>query len=108
MTLSSTTSEPTSGRLQRRHWRLEAVTEYVGVTSGYRAELQMGLMFLKYHTVFGVFMGRNEDLRQIVEMAGREVIRGVVHQTFPLEDAAKAHEAMEAREFFGKLVLAVP
>ena len=79
-----------------------------GVTSGYRAELQMGLMFLKYHTVFGVFMGRNEDLRQIVEMAGREVIRGVVHQTFPLEDAAKAHDAMEAREFFGKLVLTVP
>ena len=79
-----------------------------GVTSGYRAELQMGLMFLKYHTVFGVFMGRKEDLRQIVEMAARGVIRGVVHQTFPLEEAARAHEAMEAREFFGKLVLTVP
>ena len=78
-----------------------------GVTSGYNAQLQMGLMFLRYHTVFGVFMGRKEDLRQIVEQAGRGVIRGIIHETFPLEDAAKAHEAMEATNFFGKLVLTV-
>ena len=78
-----------------------------GVTSGYRADLQMGLMFLRYQTVFGVFMGRKEDLRQIVAHAGRGVIRGVIHETFALEDAAKAHEAMEGRNFFGKLVLTV-
>ena len=76
-----------------------------GVTTGYRAELQMGAMFIRYQTVFGVFMGRKEDMRQIVEMAGRGVIRGIIHQTFPLEDAAKAHEVMESRNFFGKLVL---
>ena len=79
-----------------------------GVTTGYRAELQMGLLFLKYQTVFGVFMGRKEDLRQIVEMAGRGVIRGVIHQTFSLRDAAKAHGTMEGTNFFGKLVLTVP
>ena len=79
-----------------------------GVTSGYKAELQLGLMFLRYHTVFGVFMGRTEELRQIVEMAGRGVIRGIIHQTFPLRDAATAHEAMEGLDFFGKLVLTVP
>jgi NADPH:quinone reductase-like Zn-dependent oxidoreductase len=78
-----------------------------GVTSGYEAKLQMGLMFLRYQTVFGAFMGRKEDLRQIVEMAGRGVIRGIIHQTFPLEDAAQAHEVMESRSFFGKLVLTV-
>ena len=44
----------------------------------------------------------------IVEMAGRGVIRGVIHQTFPLEDAVKAHEVMEGLSFFGKLVLTVP
>jgi NADPH:quinone reductase-like Zn-dependent oxidoreductase len=31
----------------------------------------------------------------------------VIHETFALEDAAKAHEAMEGRNFFGKLVLTV-
>ena len=79
-----------------------------GVTTGYRAELQMGLMFLRHQTVFGVFMGRTQDLQQIVEMAARGAIRGVVHQTFPLEEAASAHEVMEGRDFFGKLVLTVP
>ena len=78
-----------------------------GVTTGYRAELQMGMMFTRYLTVFGVFMGRREDMRQIVHMAGRGVIRGVIHQTFPLKEAAKAHEVMESRNFFGKLVLTV-
>ena len=76
-----------------------------GVTTGYRAELQMGAMFTRYQTVFGVFMGRKEDMRQIVQMAGRGTIRGIIHQTFPLEEAAKAHEVMEGRNFFGKLVL---
>ena len=76
-----------------------------GVTTGYRAELQMGAMFTRYQTVFGVFMGRKEDMRQIVEMSGRGVIRGIIHQTFPLEEAAKAHWVMESRNFFGKLVL---
>ena len=78
-----------------------------GVTSGYRAELQMGLMFLRYHTVFGVFMGRKDDLRQIVDLAGRGVIRGIIHRAYPLQDAAEAHRDMEALNFFGKLVLEV-
>ena len=79
-----------------------------GVTSGYKTDLQMGLMFLRHQTVFGVFMGRTEDLRQIVEMAGKGVIRGVVHKTFTLEESAQAHALMESRDFFGKLVLTVP
>ena len=78
-----------------------------GVTTGYRAELQMGPLFLKLQTVFGVFMGRQDDLRQIVDVVGRGVVHGVIHQTFPLEEAARAHEAMEGLSFFGKLVLTV-
>ena len=79
-----------------------------GVTTGYRAELQMGMIFTRHQTVFGAAMGRKEDMLQIVEMAGRGVIRGVIHQTFPLQDAVKAHEVMEGLSFFGKLVLTVP
>ena len=78
-----------------------------GVTTGYRVELQMGAMFTRYQTVFGVFMGRKEDMRQIVDMAGRGTIRGIIHETFPLEEAARAHEVMEGLNFFGKLVLTV-
>ena len=76
-----------------------------GVTTGYRAELHMGAMFTRHLTVFGVFMGSKEDMRQIVEMLNRGKIQPIVHQTFPLENAADAHQAMEERNFFGKLVL---
>ncbi len=79
-----------------------------GVTSGYKAELQMGTMFLKNQTVFGVFMGHKEDLRLIIEMVARGTLHGIIHATFPLKDAARAHETMEERAFFGKLILTVP
>ncbi len=35
-------------------------------------------------------------------------LRGVVGRTFDLGEAAKAHEVMAGRDFFGKLVLHVP
>jgi NADPH:quinone reductase-like Zn-dependent oxidoreductase len=35
-------------------------------------------------------------------------LRGVVGQTFEMADAARAHEVMAGRDFFGKLVLRVP
>jgi NADPH:quinone reductase-like Zn-dependent oxidoreductase len=79
-----------------------------GVTTGYKVDLQMGTLFLRNQTVFGVFMGRKDDLRQIVELVARGTIRGVIHLTYPLADAARAHEVMESRGFFGKLVLTVP
>jgi len=79
-----------------------------GVTTGYKAELQMGALFSSYHTVFGVFMGRKEDLRQILDRAASGVIKGIIHQTFPLEEAARAHNVMESLNFFGKLVLTMP
>ena len=76
-----------------------------GVTTGYQVDLQIGLLFLRNQTVFGVFMGRKEDLRQIVELAGKGVIRSVIHETFPLRDAAEAHSVMESKSLFGKLIL---
>ena len=79
-----------------------------GVTSGYRAELHMGLLFVRNQTVFGVYMGRKEDLRQVVDSAARGKVRAVIHQTYPLQDTAEAHQALEERNFFGKLVITVP
>ena len=67
----------------------------------------MGLLFIRAQTVFGVFMGQQEDLRQIVEMAGRGIIHGVISDTYPLQDAARAHRAMEEQSFFGKLILTI-
>ena len=79
-----------------------------GVTTGHRAQIFLGKLFTRELTVFGVDNGTKEDMRQIVHMASRGVIRGIVGRTFPLEQAAEAHRAMEETDFFGKLVLQVP
>ena len=79
-----------------------------GVTTGYRAELQMGALFVKQQTVMGVFMGSNQDLQRIVDMVDRRKLKGVIHRIFELADAVKAHETMESRDFFGKLILKIP
>ncbi len=76
-----------------------------GVTTGYKGELHMGLLFSRQLTVFGVFMGSKEDLRLIVEMLNAGKIAPAIHQVFPLERAADAHRMMEERSFFGKLLL---
>ena len=76
-----------------------------GVTTGYRAELHMGMLFSRQLTVFGVYMGTKEDMREIVEVLNKGKIRPAIHQVFPLEQAGDAHQAMEERGFFGKLVL---
>ena len=76
-----------------------------GVTTGYRAELHMGLLFSRQLTVFGVYMGSKKDMRQIVEMLNRGRIRPPIHQVFPLEQATEAHRTIEERNFFGKLLL---
>ena len=76
-----------------------------GATTGLRAELHLGLLFTRQIEVYGAFMGSKEDMREIVAMLNRGAIRPAIHQTFPLAEAATAHQAMEDTNFFGKLLL---
>ncbi len=78
-----------------------------GVTSGYQSQIHLGQLFSKELKVFGVFMGSTEELRQIVEAAGKGRIQGAIHRTLPLRDVATAHEEMERSEHFGKFVVTV-
>ena len=79
-----------------------------GVHVRLQAELQMGLLFLKQQTVFGVFMGRRGEAEAHRQDGRARRHQGVIHRTYPLSETARAHEEMEARSFFGKLVLTVP
>ena len=76
-----------------------------GATSGLRAELHLGLLFSRQIEIYGGYMGSREDMRQIVASLNRGVIQPAIHQTYPLANAADAHNDMEATNFFGKLIL---
>ena len=78
-----------------------------GVTSGFMAQLQLGTLFTRQLQVFGVFMGSRADMSQVTQMLNAGRIKPVIHQVFPLDQASAAHQVMEERSFFGKLVLKV-
>ena len=79
-----------------------------GVTGGHRASLRIGRMFTSQVTLMGASTGSRSDFTKVANLVRRGEIRGIVSRTFPLQDAADAHRAMEGRDVFGKLVLTVP
>ena len=76
-----------------------------GVTAGDAATFDIARMFRNHHAYLGSFMGAKREMREWMRLVHDGKLRGVVGAVFPLEDASEAHRRMEARDFFGKLVL---
>lgn len=76
-----------------------------GATSGFAAQTDLRQVFYKHLTILGSFMGSKSELLEAMKFIGSGRIRAVVDQTLPLAEARRAHELMEDRAQFGKLVL---
>ena len=76
-----------------------------GVTAGHRVELHLGRVFSRALTIMGVGRGTPDDMRAFLKVVEQRKVKGIVHRTFALAQAAEAHRMMEASSFFGKLVL---
>jgi len=76
-----------------------------GATTGARAELNLRALFFKNLSVLGSTMGSRGELHQIVGLVARGVLKPVVDRSLPLSEVREAHEALEKRETFGKIVL---
>jgi len=76
-----------------------------GATTGARAELNLRALFFKNISVLGSTMGSRGELHQIVGLVARGVLKPVVDRSLPLSEVREAHEALEKRESFGKIVL---
>jgi NADPH:quinone reductase-like Zn-dependent oxidoreductase len=46
-----------------------------------------------------------ETMERLISLAGQGELKPVVDRELPLEQAADAHRAIEARETFGKVIL---
>jgi NADPH:quinone reductase-like Zn-dependent oxidoreductase len=53
----------------------------------------------------GVGRGSPDDMRALLRLVGLGRVRPVIHQRFPLPEAAAAHRLLESSKFFGKIVL---
>ena len=78
-----------------------------GATSGFDARTDLRQVFYRHLTILGSFMGSKAELIEAMKFVERGAIRAVVDRSLPLSEARRAHELMEDRAQFGKLVLNV-
>ena len=76
-----------------------------GATSGYDAHTDLRQVFYRHLTILGSFMGSKSELLAAMKFVEQGTIRGVVDRVLPLKEARQAHELLEDRAQFGKIVL---
>ena len=76
-----------------------------GATSGYDARTDLRQVFYRHLTILGSMMGSKAELLAAMKFIEGGLIHAVVDRSFPLAEARRAHELMEDRAQFGKLVL---
>ena len=76
-----------------------------GATSGFAAETDLRQVFYRHLTILGSFMGSKSELLEAMKFIESGKLRAVIDQTLPLQEAKRAHELMQNRLQFGKLVL---
>ncbi|HEY1955821.1 MAG TPA: zinc-binding dehydrogenase [Polyangiaceae bacterium] len=76
-----------------------------GATAGFRPEIDLRQIFFRQVQILGSTMGRKSDLLRVASFVEQKKLRPVVDRVMPLREARAAHEALERREAFGKIVL---
>jgi NADPH:quinone reductase-like Zn-dependent oxidoreductase len=76
-----------------------------GATSGYDARTDLRQVFFRHLNILGSFMGSKAELLEAMKFVNDGKISAVVDQVLPLSEARAAHELIENRAQFGKVVL---
>ena len=76
-----------------------------GATSGFDGKTDLRALFGKQISIHGSYMGRLSESREVWTHIAAGRLKPVVDRALPLADARAAHQAMEKREQFGKIVL---
>jgi NADPH:quinone reductase-like Zn-dependent oxidoreductase len=78
-----------------------------GNTTGWDVKLDLRFLFSKQWSLLGSFMGTLGDLHQVLKFVFRKELKPVIDKVYPLSEIRAAHERLENKEQFGK-VLVVP
>ncbi|MFZ0884902.1 MAG: zinc-binding dehydrogenase, partial [Candidatus Acidiferrales bacterium] len=79
-----------------------------GATTGPDGKIDINYLFIRHLTILGSYMGSKAELFSALELLRRGLLKPVIDVVLPLEKCAQAHERLELREQFGKIVLRVP
>lgn len=78
-----------------------------GATSGRQIHFDLRPLFSRNITVIGTRMGRKSALKEVLPHIQTARLTPVIDSVHPLHHAPKAHQKMESRHLFGKIVLGV-
>lgn len=76
-----------------------------GATSGSDIQIDWKPIFFKSLSLIGSTMGRRGDLARVIDLAREGQIKPVIDSVINFKDLPKAHEKLEKREVFGKIVI---
>lgn len=89
----------------------------IGVTSGIKAELNLGLMMVKRQQVIGSVLRSRpvpekvaitaEFSHRVLPLLAERKVVPLIHKVYRLDEVAQAHREMEASAHFGKIVLSL-
>lgn len=78
-----------------------------GATTGPQAGLDLRFLFAKQLSLLGSFMGTMGELHEVLGFVFRGKLHPVIDKSYPLAEIRAAHQRLENKEQFGKVVLAV-
>lgn len=78
-----------------------------GATTGFDAKIDLRFLFSRHLSILGSYMASKAELFPVLELVARKLVHPVVDKIFPLAEARAAHERLELREQFGKIVLKI-
>jgi NADPH:quinone reductase-like Zn-dependent oxidoreductase len=78
-----------------------------GATTGYEGKIDLRFLFSRHISILGSYMGSKAELYSVLDLVVRGRVRPVIDIVMPLAKAREAHERLERREQFGKIVLRV-
>lgn len=76
-----------------------------GNTSGFDVKLDLRFLFSKQLSLLGSFMGSMGELHQVLKFVFSGELRPVIDRVYPLAEIRAAHEHLENKEQFGKVVI---
>src|SRR5205807_1997273 len=76
-----------------------------GATTGFDAKVDLRFLFSKQWSLLGSFMGTMGELHQVLKFVFRKQLKPVIDRVYPLAEIRAAHEHLENKEQFGKVIL---
>lgn len=76
-----------------------------GATTGYDVKIDLRFVFTRQLSILGSYMGTKAELDTVLKLVGQGKLKPVVDRVLPLSECASAHQYLEARQQFGKIVL---